>query len=205
MSQPLPPPQIPGLEFLGKLGSGGYADVYLYEEGMPARKVAVKVMREVGLSAGQAARFTAEANAMARLEHPHIVPVYSAGTTADGRPYIVMMYYPQANLAERVKRERFSVAEVLRIGIQISSAVETLGPADRGGRGCRRPPDRERHHHRPGEPLRHAWRVDRRPGAHVRAPLGRQVLAGRPHTRPERRGRQPESRCRAGRCSLRSP
>ncbi len=125
MTQTLPPPQIPDLAFLSKLGSGGYADVYLYEQRMPNRRVAVKVLREPGLAAGIVARFTAEANAMAQLEHPNIVPVYSAATAADGRPYLVMMYYPNASLAERAKRERFGVAEVLRIGIQISSAVET--------------------------------------------------------------------------------
>jgi serine/threonine protein kinase len=125
MSRPLPPPQIPGLAYVSKLGAGGYADVYLYDQEMPSRKVAVKVMRESGLSAGAVARFTAEANAMAQLEHPHIVPVYSAGATPDGRPYLVMMYYPRASLSERVRTERLSVAEVLRIGIQIGSAVET--------------------------------------------------------------------------------
>lgn len=118
-------PLIPGLEHVRRLGSGGYADVYLYEQRMPARRVAVKVMKAAALSSADAQRFAAEANAMALLEHPHIVPVYAAGATADGRPYLVMMYYPQASLAERAKRERFSVAEVLRIGIQISSAVET--------------------------------------------------------------------------------
>lgn len=125
MTRSLPPPPIPGLTFIDALGSGGYADVFLYEQDMPSRKVAVKVLRDTGLSAASVDRFTAEANAMARLEHPHIVPVYSAGTTADGRPYLVMMYYPQASLAERARRERFSVAEVLRIGIQLAAAVET--------------------------------------------------------------------------------
>ncbi len=125
MTHTLPPPQIPGLTYLQKLGSGGYADVYLYEQAMPARKVAVKVLREGGLSAQVVGRFTAEANAMAQLEHPHIVPVYAASATGDGRPYIVMMYYPKANLAERVRRGRLAVAEVLRVGIQIGSAVET--------------------------------------------------------------------------------
>jgi hypothetical protein len=125
LSRPLPPPEIPGLTYLNKLGAGGYADVYLYEQQMPSRKVAVKVLRETGLSASAVARFTAEANAMAQLEHPHIVPVYAAGVTPDGRPYLVMMYYPRASLAERVRTEKLSVAEVLRIGIQIGSAVET--------------------------------------------------------------------------------
>lgn len=125
MSKALPPPDIPGLTYLQKLGAGGYADVYLYEQQMPSRRVAVKVLRETGLSASAVARFTAEANAMARLEHPHIVPVYAAGATRDGRPYIVMMYYPKATLAERARAERLPVDEVLRIGIQIGSAVET--------------------------------------------------------------------------------
>lgn len=125
MSSSQLPPDIPGLAYRSKLGAGGYADVYLYEQHMPSRKVAVKVLRETGLSASAAARFTAEANAMAQLEHPHIVPVYAAGLTSDGRPYLVMMYYPKASLAERVRSERLPVAEVLRIGIQIGSAVET--------------------------------------------------------------------------------
>ena len=125
MTRSLPPPPIPGLTSLAALGSGGSADVFLYAQDTPSRKVAVKVLRDTGLSAASVDRFTAEANAMARLEHPHIVPVYSAGTTADGRPYLVMMYYPQASLAERARRERFSVAEVLRIGIQLAAAVET--------------------------------------------------------------------------------
>jgi hypothetical protein len=107
------------------LGSGGYAEVMLYDQRMPSRKVAVKVMREQALSADSVARFSAEANAMAQLEHPHIVPIYSVGTTADNRQYIVMMYYPKPNLSQRVKQERLSVSEVLRIGIQIGSAVET--------------------------------------------------------------------------------
>jgi serine/threonine protein kinase len=69
--------------------------------------------------------FVAEANAMAQLEHPFIVRVYSTGTTADHRPYIVMSYYPNGSLAARVRRELFSVAEALQVGIQIGAAVET--------------------------------------------------------------------------------
>ncbi len=66
-----------------------------------------------------------EANIMARLEHPHIVGVHAAGVTADGRPYIVMTYYPQPNLGIRIRRGPLSTTEVLRVGIQIASAVET--------------------------------------------------------------------------------
>ncbi|HHU39444.1 MAG TPA: serine/threonine protein kinase, partial [Propionibacterium sp.] len=125
MTQTPVAPQIPGLAHVRRLGSGGYADVFLYEQLMPSRRVAVKVMKAAAQSAADRDRFAAEANAMALLEHPHIVPVYEAGVTGDDRPYLVMMYYPQASLAERAKRERFAVPEVLRIGIQIASAVET--------------------------------------------------------------------------------
>src|SRR5215831_5089361 len=93
---------------------------------MPRRKVAVKVLNEPGQTAAARRQFTAEANAMAGLaDHPNIVQVFHAATTDDGRPYLVMQYYPQANLSVRARREHFSVAEVLRIGIQIGSAVET--------------------------------------------------------------------------------
>ena len=121
----LPAPSIPGLSYLRKLGAGGYADVYLYEQALPARRVAVKVLRDSDLTRGVVQRFRSEANAMALLEHPHIVPVYATGSTNDGRPYLVMMYYPRASLAERAKRERLGVAEALRLGIQLASAVET--------------------------------------------------------------------------------
>ena len=119
-------PALPGYRFLEHLGSGGYSQVYLYEQDMPRRKVAVKVLNEPGQTAAARRQFTAEANAMAGLaDHPNIVQVFQAALTADGRPYLVMQYYSRPNLSVRARREHFSVAEVLRIGIQIGSAVET--------------------------------------------------------------------------------
>jgi serine/threonine protein kinase len=121
-----PPPQLPGLLYIAPLGSGGYSDVYLYEQQNPRMKVAVKVLAAQSLLSEQARRqFSAEANAMAQLaDHPHIVQVFRADIAPDGRPYLVMKYYPQPNLAQRARGERFSVADVLRIGIQVASAVE---------------------------------------------------------------------------------
>ena len=119
------PPELPGLLYIAPLGSGGYSDVYLYEQQMPRMKVAVKVLSGHGLSEHAKQRFAAEANAMAQLaDHPHIVQVFRADLSPDGRPFLVMKYYPQPNLAQRARGERFSVPDVLRIGIQIASAVE---------------------------------------------------------------------------------
>lgn len=120
-----PPPDLPGYRFVRHLGAGGNAQVYLYEQDLPHREVAVKVLHESALSEAARRRFTAEANVTAGLAHRHIVQVFDAKVTNDGRPYIVMPYYPRPNLFVRARRAHLSVAEVLRIGIQIGSAVET--------------------------------------------------------------------------------
>jgi serine/threonine protein kinase len=120
------PPELPGLTFVETIGSGGYADVYLYEQAMPKMRVAVKVLSVEGMSEEVRRRFTAEANAMAALAgHPNIVQVFRAGATADGRPFLVMQYYPQRNLAVRARTARLPVPEVLAIGVRIACAVET--------------------------------------------------------------------------------
>jgi serine/threonine protein kinase len=123
---PAPPPQLPGFTYLELLGSGGFADVYLYEQQLPRRRVAVKVLLPDRLTTGSAEEFTAEANVMAMLStHPAIVTIHQAGVAGDGRPYLVMEYCPKPNLQARYRAEPFSVAEALRTGIQVAAAVET--------------------------------------------------------------------------------
>lgn len=121
-----PPPDIPGFQYTAHLGSGGFADVFLYEQEMPLRFVAVKVMLSDLVSESARMSFDIEANLMARVSnHPSIVAIYQVGIAGDGRPFLVMEYCPRPNLGVRYKRERFSVAEALRIGIQVSGAVES--------------------------------------------------------------------------------
>jgi serine/threonine protein kinase len=115
-------PHIAGLEFRRRIGTGGYADVFLYRETSLDRDVAVKVVRETGLSEDEATGFVAEAHAMAHLAHPHIVPVYAVGRAAHGRPYLTMPFYPEGTLFDRAQSP-LGVAEVLKTGVQIGSAV----------------------------------------------------------------------------------
>jgi serine/threonine protein kinase len=121
------PPVLPGYRFLEHLGSGGFADVFAYEQEWPRQRVAVKVVREdVALNERERAMFTSEANAMGRLgDHPFIVPVLTAGTTADHRPYLVMRYCPPPDLGVRVRSTPLSVQEAISTGIKLASAVET--------------------------------------------------------------------------------
>jgi serine/threonine protein kinase len=119
-------PRIPGLDVVRPLGSGGYADVYLYEQQQPRMPVAVKVLKREGLTAAIRRQFVDEANTMAQLaDHPYIVQVFRSEQTADGGAYLVMKYYPPPNLAVRSRAERMSVEEVLGTGIRLASAVET--------------------------------------------------------------------------------
>ncbi|WP_430591625.1 serine/threonine-protein kinase [Humidisolicoccus flavus] len=123
---PSPAPRIPGYDYQEHLGSGGFADVFLYQQLMPARQVAVKVLLPDAVDRNLIEEFRTEANVMAQLSsHPSIVTVYGADISADGRPFLTMEYCPKANLGARYRKDRFSIPEVLRLGIQIAGAVET--------------------------------------------------------------------------------
>ena len=122
---PSTPPNLPGFSYLRVLGSGGFADVFLYEQNMPRRQVAVKVLLAEIVNDHVRQLFQAEANLMAQLSsHPSILTVFQASVSADGRPYLVMEYC-SSTLSQRYRVEALSVPEVLRIGIKIASAVET--------------------------------------------------------------------------------
>jgi hypothetical protein len=119
------PPRIEGFEYVSVVGSGGFSDVFLYEQQRPRRRVAVKVLLSER-TASQRAAFDAEADLMATLStHPSIVTMYEADIAEDGRPYLAMEYCSRPNLGSRYRTERFAVAEALRVAVQIAGAVET--------------------------------------------------------------------------------
>ncbi len=122
---PSQPPVLPGFSHVHILGSGGFADVFLYEQNMPRRQVAIKVMLSEIVNDQVRQMFQAEANLMAQLSaHPSILTVYQAGVSADGRPYLVMELC-SPSLSERYRRERIPVPDILQIAVRIGSAVET--------------------------------------------------------------------------------
>lgn len=127
---PSSPPDIDGYLVDRLIGSGGFSDVFLYEQQLPRRKVAVKVLLTHDLTPQARAAFTTEADLMARLStHPYIVTIYQAGVARDGRPYLVMEYCSRPSLAERYKRQPLSVVDALRTGIRLSGAVATAHAA----------------------------------------------------------------------------
>ena len=106
------------------LGSGGMATVYLAEERKHRRKVAIKVLRAELTQSVDAARFTREIGIVARLSHPHIVPLIDSGES-EGVLYFVSAYVSGGSLRERLERDgRLSITEALRITREIGAALD---------------------------------------------------------------------------------
>src|SRR5438552_524981 len=82
---------IGAYKLLEQIGEGGFGVVFMAEQTRPVRrKVALKILRP-GMDTGQVvARFEAERQALALMDHPNIAKVYDAGSTETGRPYFVM-------------------------------------------------------------------------------------------------------------------
>jgi serine/threonine protein kinase len=121
-----PPPVLPGYSVIRPLGSGGFADVFLYEQDLPRRVVAVKVLSAEAVNDETLRAFNAEADILARLSaHPAIVTVHLASISSDGRPFFVMEYCPDT-MSARLRRERLALSHVLDTGVRIAGAVETV-------------------------------------------------------------------------------
>ena len=93
---------VPGFQILGELGRGGMGAVYKAWQVRLKRVVALKVIRaDAYADAGAAARFLAEAEAAARLQHPNIVPVFEVGEH-EGIGYLVLEYEAGGGLDRRL-------------------------------------------------------------------------------------------------------
>lgn len=116
---------LPGFTYIRPLGSGGFADVFLYEQDMPRRIVAVKVLIDDAINPEVLRTFNAEADILARLStHPTIVTIFQASISADGRPYFAMEYCPDT-MSARYKKAPVSLPEGLSTGVRIASALES--------------------------------------------------------------------------------
>src|SRR5258707_587829 len=111
-------------EIIEEIGRGGMATVYRAYQPNVDRFVAVKVIhRSVSLDSKSLDRFTREARLVAKLEHPHILPVYDYNGLSDP-PYIVMRYLPTGTLKDILERAQLPFPEVGYLMSQIGSALD---------------------------------------------------------------------------------
>ena len=117
--------QIGPYRLLGKLGEGGMGEVWLAEQTEPVRrKVALKVIKQ-GMDTKQVvARFEAERQALALMDHPTIAKVFHAGATPHGRPYFAMEHVQGVPITEYCDRHRLTNRERLKLFQQVCAGVQ---------------------------------------------------------------------------------
>jgi WD40 repeat protein len=115
-------PCVPGYELLSELGRGGMGVVYQARQTALGRTVALKMVLHADHAGADArARFRTEAEAVARLQHPHIVQVFEVGEH-NGLPYFSLEYCPGGSLADRLDGTPWEAKTAARL-------VETLAHA----------------------------------------------------------------------------
>ena len=117
------PREFGDFELQAELGRGGMGVVYLARQRSLDREVGLKMILQGELaSAADLARFRSEAESAARLDHPHIVPVYEVGER-DGRPYFAMKYVAGTTLARRLAEGPMPPREAAALLAPICDAV----------------------------------------------------------------------------------
>ena len=117
-------PDLAGTRYqlIERVGSGGMGTVYLAEDSVLGRRVALKILDLPELRPELSARLLREAHILARLEHPGIVPVHDAGTLADGRVFYAMKFVEGERLDALVGR-MIAIPDRLRLFQRICEAV----------------------------------------------------------------------------------
>ena len=112
-------------KLLEKIGEGGMAVVYMAEQTEPIRrKVALKIIK-LGMDTRQViARFEAERQALALMDHPSIAKVLDAGATETGRPYFVMELVTGVSITEYCDKNSLSTKDRLALFLQVCHAVQ---------------------------------------------------------------------------------
>lgn len=112
-------------KLLEKLGEGGFGSVWAAEQREPVkRRVALKIVK-LGMDTKQVvARFEAERQALALMDHPNIAKVLDAGTTETGRPYFVMELVKGIPITKFFEVEGTSVSTKLKLFIRVCQAIQ---------------------------------------------------------------------------------
>ena len=119
------PLELENFRFIKVLGQGGMGVVWLAEQDKPVkRRVALKLIKSDVPSKDVMARFEAEKQALAMMDHPNIARVLDAGTTDEGRPYFVMELVEGVPITQYCDDNKLSVDERLKLFVPVCKAVQ---------------------------------------------------------------------------------
>jgi formylglycine-generating enzyme required for sulfatase activity len=126
--EPTAEPELPShlgrYQVTAKLGQGGFGVVYKAYDDQLRRDVAIKVPHPERLrSPEDAEAYLAEAQIVARLDHPHIVTVHDVGPTSDGRCYVVSKFIDGSDLAQQIKTARLSYLQAVELVATVAEAL----------------------------------------------------------------------------------
>jgi non-specific serine/threonine protein kinase/serine/threonine-protein kinase len=117
--------RVDAYRILQKIGEGGMGEVYLAEQEKPVRRrVALKIIKRGMDTAQVIARFAAERQALAMMNHANVAKVLDAGSTERGRPYFVMEYVEGVPITEYCDRQRLTMPERLELFTEVCEGVE---------------------------------------------------------------------------------
>lgn len=112
-------------KLLQQIGEGGCGVVYMAEQEEPVRRrVALKIIKLGMDTRGVIARFEAERQALAMMDHPNIARVLDGGTTETGRPYFVMELVRGIKITEYADQSNLATADRLQLFIQVCNAIQ---------------------------------------------------------------------------------
>src|SRR5262245_18480571 len=130
LKSPAPAAERPGAviglyKLLQQIGEGGMGAIFLAEQTEPVRrKVALKIIKPGMDTAQVIARFEAERQALALMDHPNIARVLDAGSTASGRPYFVMELVKGTLITEFCDQNRLTPRQRLGLFVPVCQAVQ---------------------------------------------------------------------------------
>ena len=124
-SQEQPGDQVGAYKLLEKIGEGGFGVVYVAEQRVPIRRrVALKIIKLGMDTQSVVARFEAERQALAMMDHPHIAKVLDAGATERGRPFFAMEFVRGVPITDYCDQHHLPPVERLRLFIQVCQAIQ---------------------------------------------------------------------------------